>query len=271
MNVGNGKGYLDYKALSIGTGTYYGATQNVMAFKATKNTVEYVEQEKAFYRKFIEDLEILADENRVSAGQTEDYQKLFEEKMDEIFIKIQKGDTESSYQIGSQAFTEKEWNKFLENFDSIEEAADLLTAETTSCTYPTANPEDEDIRYITYYSEEGIHCRKAGKTEDEWLIAFETDEQYEKVMNFIGQFPSEWNMRFAAHENFWTDFLSDEIDLNGFMKFMEGTDNGIPDYSIMIGDSMFVDKGKVQWAKYLNPLGSRFYTAEEMHKQNSQQ
>jgi len=39
------------------------------------------------------------------------------------------------------------------------------------------------------------------------------EEQYIKALGFIGQFPSDWNMRFAAHENFWNDFLNDEIDM----------------------------------------------------------
>ena len=143
----------------------------------------------------------------------------------------------------------------------------LLTTESTSCVYETADPDDDDIRYITWYTEEGIFCRKAGQTEGyEWSITFENKEQYDKVMEFIGQFPSDWNMRFAAHENFWNDFLNDEIDMVGFMEFINGTNKGIPDYSITVGDSMYIDKDKMQWAKYTNPLGARFFTAEEMYQ-----
>ena len=147
------------------------------------------------------------------------------------------------------------------------DASTLLTTESTSCVYETADPDDDDIRYITWYTEEGIFCRKAGQTEGyEWSITFENKEQYDKVMEFIGQFPSDWNMRFAAHENFWNDFLNDEIDMEGFMEFINGTNKGVPDYSITVGDSMYIDKDKMQWAKYTNPLGTRFYTAEEMHQ-----
>lgn len=223
-----------------------------------------------------------------------DYQEFFKEKMSELLVKIQNGDTEPSYQIGAQSFTEKEWDEFLEQFDSVEDAiqklmreererraaeqmrkeqtvikdADsLLTTESTSCTYPTADPQDDDIRYITWYTEEGIVCRKAGQTEGyEWSVTFENREQYDKVMDLIGQFPSDWNLLFAAHENFWTDFLNDKIDMDGFMEFMKGTNKGVPDYSITVGDSMYIDKEKIQWAKYLNPLGAKFYTAEEMYQ-----
>ncbi len=176
-----------------------------------------------------------------------DYQKLLKEKINELFTKIKKGDTEATFQIGAQSFTEKEWDEFLEKFDSLEEAirelmreeqakkaaeqtqkeqaaamedtTSILTTEATSCTYPAADPGAGDTRYITWYTEGGIFCRKAGQTEGyEWSVAFDNKEQYDKVMEFIGQFSSDWNMRFAAHENFWKDFLNDEIDMDGFMK-----------------------------------------------------
>ena len=259
-----------------------------------KNAAKYVEQEKEFYRAFIEKLEGLTDVDADDTDETVDYAKILEEKINEIFAKIQNGDTEASYQIGSQSFTEKEWEEFLDKFDIVEEAiqeltkeeqarkeaeearkenvftndaSTLLTTESTSCVYETADPHDDDIRYITWYTKDGIFCRKAGQTEGyEWSITFENKEQYDKVMEFIGQFPSDWNMLFAAHENFWKDFLNDEIDMEGFMEFINGTNKGVPDYSITVGDSMYIDTDKMQWAKYTNPLGTRFYTAEEMHQ-----
>ena len=190
-----------------------------------KNAAKYVEQEKEFYRAFIEKLERLTGTDTVDTEET---------KMEDVFTN---------------------------------DVSTLLTTESTSCVYETADPDDDDIRYITWYIEEGIFCRKAGQTEGyEWSITFENKEQYDKVMEFIGQFPSDWNMRFAAHENFWNDFLNDEIDMVGFMEFINGTNKGVPDYSITEGDSMYIDKDKMQWAKYTNPFGARFYTAEEMYQ-----
>lgn len=260
----------------------------------SEDIIKYREQEKEFYRTFIEKLEGLTDAGTDDTEETVDYAKILEEKINMIFAKIQNGDTEASYQIGSQSFTEKEWEEFLDKFDFVEEAiqelmkeeqarkeakeaqkedvfnndaSTLLTTESTSCVYETADPDDDDIRYITWYTEEGIFCRKAGQTEGyEWSITFENKEQYDKVMEFIGQFPSDWNMRFVAHENFWKDFLNDEIDMEGFMEFINGTNKGVPDYSITVGDSMYIDTDKMQWAKYTNPLGARFFTAEEMHQ-----
>lgn len=223
-----------------------------------------------------------------------DYAKILEEKINEIFAKIQNGDTEPTYQIGAQSFTEKQWEEFLDKFDSVEEAiremmkeeqtrketeeekkrnvvmddiSMLLTTESTSCVYATAGLENDDLCYITWYTEEGIFCRKAGQIEGyEWYITFENKEQYDKVMEFIGQFPSDWNMRFAAHENFWNDFLNDEIDMGNFMEFINGTNKGVPDFTITEGDSEYIDKDKMRWAKYMNPLNVRFYTTEEMHR-----
>lgn len=152
-----------------------------------------------------------------------------------------------------------------ENVSAIDDGA-LLTAETTSCKFETADPDDDDITYITFYTTDGIRCKKLGAEDFEWTLTFENEEQYNKVMEFIGQFPSDWNMRFAAHENFWNDFLNDEIDMEGFMEFINGTNKGVPDYSITVGDSMYIDTDKMQWAKYTNPLGTRLYTAEEMRQ-----
>ena len=44
------------------------------------------------------------------------------EKMQEIYDKLQNGDTEIKLQIGNQEFTIKEWDNFLEKFDSVQDA-----------------------------------------------------------------------------------------------------------------------------------------------------
>lgn len=182
----------------------------------------------------------------------ENYQDFIRERKAEILEKIQKGDTEPAFQTGAQSFTEKEWDEFLEKFDAVEDTIrelmreehekrkeemeeqkkihsellnskdsdleDMLLSEMTMCSCPASDPDKEDVRYITWYTEEGIFCRKAGQSAGyEWHIAFENPEQYDKVMELVGQFSADENLRFAAHENFWTDFLDDKIDMQNFM------------------------------------------------------
>lgn len=324
---------------------------------------EELEQERAFYQAFADKLENMLKEQGKAAEASDkpdgaegtdgagnngadenpivDFMQFIRERMEEIFIMIQNGDTEPAFQIGSNSFTIKEWDEFLEKFDAIEdaikelmreewekqaakeEAAETagttgaagatsaaetagttgavgmastagtsgaeeketvaagiskkedspeppegigtLVSESTKCTYPASSPQEEDTLYITWYTEEGIFCRKAGQSEGyEWSVYFENKTDYNKVMEFLGSFNREDNLRFAAHENFWRDFLKDEIDIEGFREFFEGTDHGVPDYSITVGDSMYIDKDKLQWAKYMNPLGTRLFTGEEM-------
>ena len=44
------------------------------------------------------------------------------EKMQEIYDKLQNGDTETKFWIGNQEFSIKEWDSFLEKFDSVQDA-----------------------------------------------------------------------------------------------------------------------------------------------------
>ena len=172
-------------------------------------------------------------EQEISNGEQRSLIKEFFENYapDRSYVKEYYSD-ESLGRVSSKEF----WIGYLENASSLNTSQNL---------YETADPDDDDIRYITWYTEKGIFCRKAGQTEGyEWAITFENKEQYDKVMEFIGQFPSDWNIRFAAHENFWNDFLKDEIDMDGFMEFINGTNKGVPDYSITIGDSMYIDEEK---------------------------
>ncbi|MDE7313704.1 MAG: hypothetical protein K2N87_19115 [Eubacterium sp.] len=223
-----------------------------------------------------------------------DYHEFFQDKINEIYVKVKSGDTEPSFQIGAISFTEKEWNKFLEEFDAIQDAirelmreeqekkeaerlkkellagaveSSLLVAESTSCVYPAENAGQEDTRYLTWYTKDGIFCRKMGQADGyEWSVTFDDDGQYDRVMELIGKFPSDWNLRFAAHKNFWTDFLEGRLDTEGFLEFMKGTNQGVPDYLVTVDGSLHVDREKMQWAKYLNKPGNEFYTAEEFQK-----
>lgn len=53
--------------------------------------------------------------------ETETDQQLFQKYMQDLLEKIKSGDTEESFQIGGSSFTLKEWEEFLEKFDSAED------------------------------------------------------------------------------------------------------------------------------------------------------
>ena len=185
---------------------------------------------KEYWLGFFEGAEV-SDEN---------YMESIRKQIEEMQEKIENGEINESFQIGNQTFTVEEWNEFLEKFDSIQEVlealmrehhaekeksdtdgtiAEMLSSESTSCTYPASDANGEDIRYITWYTEEGIFCRKAGQTEGyEWSIPFENKEQYDKVMQFVGQFSEDEDLRFAANESFWKDFLKGEMDVESLKE-----------------------------------------------------
>ena len=181
-----------------------------------------IAKEKEFYIAFINKLEVLqestgrdnfAENATEDTAENLDYAQAIRARIEEIYEKITNGDTEQSFAIGSQSFTLEEWDEFLAKFDAAEEEiqkmqkeeiekrteqnmdtaakfateeSTILTSESTMCTYPASDPDEEDIRYITWYTEEGIFCKKAGQTEGyEWTVPFENKEQYEKVMDFI--------------------------------------------------------------------------------------
>ena len=170
----------------------------------------------------------------------EKYMEAIRKQIEEMQEKIENGEINETFQIGGQSFTVEEWNEFLEKFDSIQEVlealmkechaekeesdtdgtiAEMLSSESTSCTYPASGANGEDVRYITWYTEEGIFCRKAGQTEGyEWSIPFESKEQYDKVMEFIGQISEDEDLRFTANENFWKDFLKEGVDVESLKE-----------------------------------------------------
>ncbi len=150
-----------------------------------------------------------------------------------------------------------------------EETAALLTGEITKCSYPTDDPKQKHW-YITCYGQDGISCKEAyfdGKkwvNKDLWGFSYTQKGQYEKVMAFLQRFPQDANLRFAAHENFWKDFLAGEIDEDGFVAFFKTTKDGVPDYTYEKDGSTYIDREKAKYAKYMNDFGARLYTGEEM-------
>lgn len=212
------------------------------------------------------------------------YRQMILDHIAQMEEKIERGEIEEKISIGGQSFTQKEWEELLAKFDALmeeikeavaeeiekkKEAAeesdartDMLVSETVQARFPSQEPEEN--LYLIAMDAEGIRCSRAGSSEYEWQIVFTDESQYQSASEFL-----EWskgrmdNFLFAAHANFWEDYLNGNMDVEAFKEFLEGTDNGIPNYGIGDGENMRIDRDKIGWAKYMNPLGIRFYTGEE--------
>lgn len=309
-------------------------------------------QRAGYFREYTKNNEDGLEKNKETGTQDEEpksYREQILEKMEEMAQNIKRGTIQPKFQIGAQAFTVKEWEKFLEKFDAAEEAlqeevkahveevkkqaekealesaaangssgsnkvtyvscdtaadtsatqtaagtlaaqtaagtaetagdgtvgtgpeeaAALLTGEVTKCSYPTDDPKQKHW-YITCYGQDGISCKEAyfdgtkWVNKDLWGFSYTKKGQYEKVMAFLQRFPQDANLRFAAHENFWKDFLAGEIDEDDFVAFFKTTKDGVPDYTYEKDGSTYIDREKVKYAKYMNDFGTRLYTREEM-------
>ncbi|MDE6627599.1 MAG: hypothetical protein K2K56_14685 [Lachnospiraceae bacterium] len=115
-----------------GVGTDHGWQRNVYQGAGT-------ERKKGFYDDILsavrtekedsDEQESVMKEKSVSneggeEGKTltrEEMLQMLSQRREEIYEKIKNNDTETSFQIGSQSFTVREWNKLLEQFDSVQE------------------------------------------------------------------------------------------------------------------------------------------------------
>lgn len=164
------------------------------------------------------------------------------EKMQEIYDKLQNGDTDTKFRIGNQEFSIKEWDHFLEKFDSVQDAiraaleekiekekAERLEEELTGVS-EVEKPDDVDsilaqsvktteknsdpkTWYITCFTEEGIWCKKfteGQEGEDLWRMEFTDPSQYQKVLNYLQSFAEGEEVPHAQEEDFWRRFLEED-------------------------------------------------------------
>ena len=165
------------------------------------------------------------------------------EKMQEIYDKLQNGDTDTKFQIGNQEFTIKEWDHFLEKFDSVQDAiraaleekiekekverleekltgvsetaeesdeVDSILAQSVKTTEEGSDPK---IWYITCFSEDGIWCKKfteGQEGEDLWRMEFTDPSQYQKVLNYLQSFAEGEEVPHAEEEDIWRRFLEED-------------------------------------------------------------
>lgn len=214
---------------------------------------------------------------------SETFSQMVQEKREECYVRIREGNSEPSYQIGAGSYTEKEWERLMKSFDAIQEALrkaagletkddksgclveasekyeqpvniNMLMEEYVSCSYPAANPGEEEEKYMIVYDSEGIRCINMMTGECEWAVQLTEPSQYEKIADFLSGFAQGENLRFASHENFWQDFLEDKIDLEDFGKFWETkVTDGVPNYLITTKQGAYIDSWAAKYAVYMNP------------------
>lgn len=171
------------------------------------------------------------------------YQQIIQDHIDEMYDKIQHGDIEEKFQIGSQSLSLKEWDKLIEKFDKIEEQlqeivkeetkaneaeameseivqevqearelseeeirtqAEMLTSESVISKATTADGQEQ--LHIMWANENGIYCRKAGQTEGyEWSIEFTSKEQYDKAVKVMQSLDPE--DKACVSKEFWEDIF----------------------------------------------------------------
>lgn len=219
------------------------------------------------------------------------YREMLASKINQILEKIEAGAIKPSFPIGAAYFTLKEWELFLEAFDKIQEEMKKeagqevppedtsvsgkekfgiekelasepedpllrLLSEHTVSSYPSEREEEEELEYVTYYSKEGIYCKKTDSTGLTWDIPLTEESQYERVIEFLNHFPRGENLRFSCHKNFWQDFLDGSLDQEGFLDFMDHrVHNGVPNYLDENENGMWVNKEALKYAKYMNQPG----------------
>lgn len=136
--------------------------------KSVSEIQEELEEERDFYQSFIAKLERLQGNTEeagkvngaadaaddADAAENIDLMQLIRERMAEIFEMVKNGDTEQSFQIGNSSFTIKEWERFLEKFDSAEDAIRELMKEEAEKRAEKAEQEEE-LEKLAEESEQG--------------------------------------------------------------------------------------------------------------------
>lgn len=135
---------------------------NYMNYISIREGVEKIDNTCGLLPATVKQKELIAD----ILSKIEDADRI-REQIEEMQEKIENGEINETFQIGGQSFTVEEWNEFLEKFDSIQEVlealmkerhaqkeesdtdgtiAEMLSSESTSCTYPASGANREDVR-----------------------------------------------------------------------------------------------------------------------------
>lgn len=135
------------------------------------------------------------------------------------------------------------------------DAVNALLAEKTSCTYPVETGDGglSEAIWLTFYEKDRIYCIREGGDGYEWEMPLEDETQYDKVMSFLNGLKDKENLRFASRQIFWQDFLSGELDMEGFQNFLDTkVQKGIPDYTYVTENGVCFDREAVRFSKYVD-------------------
>ena len=237
-----------------------------LGFNIIKKAKLEAEDIKIKSQKIAYEIEKKAYEEGYNQGKLNGYEDGYSKGYTEALEKV-KLDTEEEVKDKEMAETAK---KSIVNDTPAQPLIDMLLSDTLKVTFPTdatneSDEDAEDVLYMVAMDEKGIRCIKNGSDTYEWEIEFEDDSQYEAARDFLGwASPRMDNLLFAAHDNFWMDYLNGDLDVDAFKDFLVGTNNGIPNYGIGDEENMYIDETKLQWTKYMNPLGAHFGTPEEL-------
>lgn len=151
----------------------------------------------------------------------------------------------------NEFFDKTLWNKNLneekmqtlfEDKDSKADNSYEPVKETVNTTYTEyRDPETGKVipvslKYTTSYSEDGITCRKDIKDGDTersrelWSLAFKDKEDLSKVRELLSRFDDQDRLTFATQKKFWEDYLSGNMDVEGFKEYYNSTNNGVIDF-----------------------------------------
>lgn len=209
--------------------------------------------------------------NAVTSGAEKEYKSVgdYSEKEWDKFL----SETDQKIQNMKEAVKEeiaeaREVKRKQEFADNI----DILTARYTTFSskgsYIDPDSDTEEVvttGYInrTFYTHESIVCArsgynsKVGDIEDKfsWRVDFNSDDDYDRTMEFLDRIPEEDNTIFTTREQFWHDFVDGGIDEEEFFEFYETLDHGVANFikTDENGDS-YIDKEMMN-SKYFKYFG----------------
>lgn len=193
---------------------------------------------------------------------------VFHSKISEMAEKLENGDTEPTYQIGGQSFTEEEWEKIVEKIDKdieqiqAEQAERLERQKTEQVSTDSVSNTNSDVAGITRYyngkevnyQEDMLHDRKMydAETGVTWYLNDErgpyiAGEDSEKLAQWCKDNGVSWLKKFA--------------DMTGLVRnYPDGSTAYIADNGIVVkrndGTKFTIDYTNASWYALMDAVNS---------------